>query len=220
MTGADETLAEGQGLCRVTASLVLKASPTAIELGAGDMAIMVALNAAHHINRHAPVDDFIAVALPGIRKGYGEPTPGFEIVAYGSPERLTALLECDGIRTLLRRGIITHPEILPCAIVEGTKGTAFVRDRREEKKSTGGRARQARRDAKRAAHIAQTAGQYAPVQPARPADFTSVVTLNYSTRPVFVRTVPGIYSGALTVSTFGLSGAAQMAVLPILLDAA
>lgn len=208
----------GQGQCRATASLLLRATPSAIDLGAGGMAVAVGLNAVHHVNRHAPHDDFLAVSLPGIEKGYSDPTPGFEIEVFGSAERLAKLIATDGIAQLMRRGALARPEVMDFEVMEGEPGTAFVRDRREERKSPGGRARQARRDARRADVIAETKGRHAPSGKPRKANFSQVVTLHYGTRPIFVRTVTGTCSGDILVSTYGFSSSEAPSVLPVQLD--
>ena len=211
-------LTAGQGRCRVAASVSLKAAPSAVHLGAGDMALMGCLNALHHVNRHAPVDDFLAAALPGLHKTHAGLMPGHELVVFGSPERIDMLIGTEGVGRLVKRGALLQPEASTLDDVNGEGGMAFVRDRREERKTPGARARQARRAARRATHISETAGKHGRAGPARKADFTGLITLHYGDTPLFVRAVAGICASEIQVSTYGFSTAGEIAALPLSLD--
>ena len=132
------SLNEGQGRCQGTARLVIKPVQAVIELGAGPDLLGRTLNAIHHANRHGPVGDFIAVALPQMRMGRNCMLPGHEIEVIGSETSLTTLLGLEGIVLLKRRGMLVDTEIEKVAAEPGMPGAAYIRDRTSEKHTPDG----------------------------------------------------------------------------------
>jgi hypothetical protein len=90
----------GKGRCLGTARLLIRPVQAVIELGAWDDMAMKALNAVHHLNRHADIEDFVAVALPAMSMGRSVMRTGHEIELIGSESSLGALIQLEGIQSL------------------------------------------------------------------------------------------------------------------------
>lgn len=206
-------LSSGAGLCPATSQLSLRASKPAIELGAVVDVIHIALNTIHHANRHGRIDDRIAVALPGFHLQRGAACPGHEVVAFGSEEALLRLCALEGVQKLLRRGMIAEPDLAEVFRVSQLPGTAWLRDRREERRSPGAVRRALARAARRGKPMFQDVET-------RETD-AGLLSLRYGDAKVNVRVVEGDVTDApLMVGTYGFSSGLTPAVLPIRLDRA
>ena len=201
----------GGGICRADALLSLRPTPAVVEMGALGDVMHTTLNAAHHANRHGSADDRLAVALPGLHIHRGRARPGQEVVLYGSEEALNRFLALDGVQTLLRRGMIAAPEILPCWYAAGEPGTAFLRDRSTARLSPGALRRAQARALRR--------GGIPRPQAEGDAPDPSVLALHYGAAVVHVRAmVATVTAQPLLVSTYGFSSGQAPAVLPIALS--
>ncbi|MDO8985953.1 hypothetical protein [Cypionkella sp.] len=206
------TLNAGQGLCMAQVRLLIRPVRAAIELGAAGDVLAAALRAVHHANRHGSPEDFIAIAFPQMRMGRETMLPGNDLELLGSEASLAGLLDLDGIKTLQRRGMIEPHEIAESFAELGQEGAAYVRDRACEKHTAGW----LRRSAARAERRAKPLGK--PVKP-RSNDIKSLV-LQHGETVLHIREFLGVYGVApLMVSTYGLSGAAHPAILPVYPDA-
>ncbi len=211
MTGALNT---GKGRCRGTARLLVKPVRAVIELGALQDVITSTLNCVHHANRTGDTDDFIAVALPQMHKGRDAMRLGHEIELIGSDASLTRLDTMDGIATLRRRGMIEAIGIGETWADPGTDGAAYVRDRSGEKYTAGW----LRRSAARAERRGKPLGKR--LKHAQGHDQGSLA-LFYGNVVIHVREVVAeLTDASLLVSTYGFSGTASPAVLPVRPDSA
>lgn len=202
----------GQGLCLAQARLLIRPVRAAIELGAGADVLAAALRAVHHANRHGSPEDFIAIAFPQMRMGRETMLPGDDLELLGSEASLAAFQALDGVKTLVRRGMIEPHEISDSYAEIGQEGAAYLRDRACEKHTPGW----LRRSAARAERRGKPLGK--PVKPR--ADDQKTLVLQHGDAVLHIREVLGTYSGApLMVSTYGLSGAAALAILPVYPDA-
>ncbi|WP_376871226.1 hypothetical protein [Albirhodobacter sp. R86504] len=184
----------------------------AIELGAGGDVLATALRAVHHANRHCPREDFVAIAFPKMRMGRAMMLPGDDLELLGSETSLAAFQALDGTKTLERRGMIEPFEIGESFAEIGQEGAAYLRDRSCERHTAGW----LRRSAARAERRGKPLGK--PVEPR--ANDTKTLVLQHGDAVLHVREVLGIYTGApLMVSTYGLSRAGELAVLPVYADA-
>ena len=198
----------GKGRCRGTARLPLTPVQAVIELGAAQDLLMKALNAVHHANRHADPDEFIAVALPGMRMGRSCMMPGFGLELIGSERALATYLDLEGPASLRRRGMILPAEIEEVRPEPGAAGTAYVRDRASAKRTPGWVRRSRARAERRGVEVGK------PVR-VTGHDLTAL-TLYYGRTVVHVRQVPGLITGEpLLVNTYGFSSAGAPAVLPV-----
>ena len=201
-------LNSGKGHCPGTARLLIRPTRSAEELGAGPDVLLAALNAVHHLNRHAAPDDFIAVALPGMREGREGLLPGHEAELIGSREALGRLLTIEGVQLLFRRRMIGPALIGDITLESGVIGAAYVRDRTCEKSSTGWKRRREAR--------AERRGFDPKPGPKRrgPAPQSALLPLNGA--PLRVRELIGTVSDApLIVSTYGFSTTGSPTILPV-----
>ncbi|WP_275791597.1 hypothetical protein [Pararhizobium gei] len=202
-------LNEVKGRCRGTARLLIKPVRAVIELGAAQDVLAAALRAVHHANRHASPEDFIAVALPMMRMGRDTMLPGDEVELLGSDASLQALLALDGIVTLRRRGMLTEPAVMEAYCEPGLDGVAYIRDRACEKHTPGWVRRSQRRAEKRGKPLGK------PVK--LRANDTETLLLTHGDTVLHIREQLGTVSDApLMVSTYGFSGTAAPAILPVL----
>lgn len=203
----------GQGRCRSTARVLMRPVRAAIELGAAEDVLNAVLRAVHHANRHGSADDFMAVAFPGMRMGRNVMLPGHDLELIGSVASLENLLGLEGIQTLKRRGMIETPDIGEVFFEPGMIGAAYVRDRSCEKHTPGW----IRRSKARAERRGKSLGKEIKAKNHDPKR----LTLAQGNTILHIREVPGAYEGTdLMVSTYGLSAAANPAILPVLSDTA
>lgn len=203
-----DDLNNGKGRCRGTARLRITPVQAVIELGASRDVLVKALNAVHHANRHGDPDDFIAVALPGMKMGRNCMLPGHEIDLIGSEASLSAFLDLEGPKSLQRRGMLVAPEVEETFMDNGMPGAAYVRDRSCEKHTPGW----VRRSRARAERRGKPVGK--PVR-LRGSDL-SALALHFGDSVVHLRQVVGEISKAqLRVSTYGFSSSGAPAILPV-----
>lgn len=202
-------LNSGQGRCRATAHLLIRPTISAIELGAGPDVITSAVKAAHHLNRHASPDDFVAIALTGMRRGREGVLPGHELELIGSPDALTRFLTLEGVEILFRRRMISPTAVQELTFTPGTVGAAYVRDRASEKLSSGW--------ARRAAARAERNGfSFVPKAAPRHGRVEDTALISLGKTPLRIREVVGTVTGGdLVVSTYGLSYGGSPAILPV-----
>lgn len=206
-------LAAGAGLCPATFQLSVRPVKAVIELGGLRDVIHTALNAAHHANRQGGDADRIAVALPGLHLRRGVARPGHEVVLFGSEAALGRYLALDGVRTLLRRGMVAGMEIAEALRDPGTPGTAYLRDRAAARRSPGAVRRALARAERRGKPMVQGIDTRAPAP--------DLLALHYGDAVVHLRELAAPVTDApLLVSTYGFSSPAAPAVLPILPDRA
>ena len=152
MASEQKTLNFGLGQCQATERLVVYVSPTALSLGALGDVMQRILAVVHHANRQANLDDFIAVALPGMNKGARGVRSGKYIELLATSESLEKLMKQNGFQLLLNRQMIRQPFIDEPTQKIGELGCAWCRDRSSEKYTPGwikrSRARAARRGIK------------------------------------------------------------------------
>lgn len=205
-------LNQGPGLCQATHRVLIAPVRAVIELGASGDVRQQTLNAVHHANRHGPVDDYIAVALPQMRPGRYVMQPGHEIELIASEAALTAFLALDGPARLRRRGMIEAVEVDPSYMEPGMSGAAYVRDRAAEKYTDGWVRRSRARAQRRGKPVAP---------PARVRDpDPRALALYYGQAVVHVRQmIATVTDEPLRVSTYGFSRATAPAVLPVWPDA-
>jgi len=211
-----ERLNEGKGRCHGTARLLIKPVQAVIELGAAGDVREKALDAVHHANRHGSVKDFIAVALPTMRMGRNCMLAGHEIELIGSEASLGTLSDLDGVKSLIRRGMVQPLEIDEAFLEPGEIGAAYVRDRRCEKYTSGWLRRNKARADRRGKPWQEKSAKV------RGNDLTAL-SLRYGNAVLHVRQVIAEMTDApLMISTYGFSSPAsnQMAVLPVYPDAA
>jgi hypothetical protein len=203
-------LNSGQGRCQGTARLLIRPTVSAIELGAGPDIITSAVKAVHHLNRHAPLDDFVAIALTGMRKGREGVLPGHELELIGSRDALTQFLALEGAQLLFRRRMIGTTAVRDLTLTPGTVGAAYVRDRSCEKLNSGWECRAAARAARRGVDFTPK-----PVPRHVRAEDTALISLGRT--PLRIREIVGVVTGGdLIVSTYGLSYGDFPAILPVL----
>lgn len=206
-------LSAGMGLCRATAQLSVRPVRAVIELGAVADVIHAALNAAHHANRQGDPDEMIAVALPGLHLHRGVARPGHEVMLFGSEDALGRYMDLDGVRTLVRRGMVAAFDVTEAWPEAGAPGTAYLRDRSVARPGP---------SALRRLHArAERRGVAGPdrIEPRAP-DLT-VLALHYGPSVVHVRELEAQVTDApLRVSTYGFSAPGTPAVLPIQPDGA
>jgi hypothetical protein len=204
----EDHLNVGKGRCHGTAQLLLKPVKAVIELGAAPDFMQKVLNAVHHANRQGAPDDFIAVALPTIRKGRYALIQGTEVELFGSPASLSAFMGLEGVLSLKHRGMVECLEVMEVLAGLGDLGAAYVRDRACEKHTAGW----IRRSKARAERRGKTLGKSIKLR----ADDTSALMLTYGETVVHVREVLDVMSDTpLMVSTYGFSYAGDPAVLPV-----
>lgn len=203
----------GAGLCPATFQLSVRPMKAVIELGAVGEVIHAALNAAHHANRQGGEADRIAVALPSLHLRRGVARPGHEVVVFGSEGALGRYLALEGMRTLVRRGMVAELEIVETFRDLGAPGTAYLRDRAAARRSPGAVRRALARAERRGKPMAQTI----ETRPAPP----QLLALHYGDAVVHLRELAAeVAEAPLLVSTYGFSSPTAPAVLPILPDRA
>lgn len=202
-----DTLNARAGRCIGTASLSIRPVQAVIELGATADVISKALNAIHHANRHGDVQDFLAVALSDMKKERDHMITGHDIEVFGSTASLSSLLNLDGLQLLQRRGMIRDAEIKEVHVDVGETGSAWVRDRKREKKTEGWE-RRARARAERNGHTFKERKKGHPYE-------QDLLMIMYGTTPIHLRKVDGEMSDTpLMVSTYGFSSPQSPAILP------
>lgn len=198
----------GKGRCHGTARLFVAPVHAVIELGASQDLLSKALSAVHHANRHADPDDFIAVALPGMRMGRNCMMAGHEIELIGSEASLSAYLSLEGPASLQRRGMLITTEIEKAYMDVGAPGAAYIRDRSCEKRTPGW----IRRSQARAERRGKNLGKPVRVR----GNDLSALALHYGQAVVHVRQVAGeISEKPILVSTYGFSSSGAPAILPV-----
>lgn len=201
----------GQGLCRGTARLLIKPHRAVIELGAAEDVLTKALNAVHHANRHAPSDDFIAVALPEMHKGRTGALPGHEIELIGSQDSLGGLLALDGIAVLRRRGMLMDLQVEEVFFEAGMTGAAYVRNQSSVKETEGWIRRNKDRSVRRGSPLPE-----AGLKPRRRTPEVEFVALSYGDIRIRIQEVVGEFTGEpMSVSTYGFSRESSPAILPV-----
>lgn len=206
-------LSAGVGLCPVTAQLSLRAAKGAVELGALADVVHIVLSAVHHFNRHGRDDDRIAVAFPGLHLHRGAARSGQEIVLFGSEGALQRYLAIEGVRSLVRRGMVRELDIAAASREAGAPGVAYLRDRATERRNPGAVRRALARAARRDKPMFQDVET-------READ-ARLLALRYGDVVLHVRELTAQMTEApLLVGTYGFSASAAPAVLPILPDSA
>lgn len=199
-----------KGRCQGTACLAVRPVKAVVELGAGQDVVNPVLKAAHQVNRHGSIDDFIAVSFPSMYRSRTGMSSGYEIELYGSEQSLAAFLELEESMMLVRRGMVVQPTIEEAYFDEGMEGTAFIRDRLHEK-STAGWARRAKaRAARRGKHWVEKKFSH--------QQNSSVLSLHYGSKVINIRQQTGFISDKpMLVSTYGFSSsnADGAVVLPV-----
>ena len=209
MTGA---LNIGKGRCQGTARFLVRPVKAVIELGALQDVLTAALNCVHHSNRTGDVEDFVAVALPQMRKGREGMIAGHEVELIGSETALRRLSTMEGMAKLRRRGMIEDAEIGEVWMETGETGAAYARARVGEKYTEGW----IRRTAARAERRGKPLGK--KLRRMRGED-TDSLGLHYGGTVVHVREIHGAFSDApIMVSTYGFSSPVSPAVLPVVPD--
>jgi hypothetical protein len=204
-------LSAGAGLCPATFQLSVRPVKAVIELGALGDVIRTALNAAHHANRQGGEADRIAVALPGLHLRRGVARPGQEVVLFGSEAALGCYLTLEGVRTLLRRGMVAGMEIVETFRDPGAPGTAYLRDRAAARRSPGAVRRALARAERRGKRMAQDIETRAPAP--------DLLVLHYGDAVAHIRELAApVTEAPLLVSTYGFSSPVAPAVLPIVSD--
>jgi len=203
------TLNTGAGRCRPTHQLSIRPVQAVIELGALADVVHTALNAAHHANRRGNPDDRIAVALPDMHVHRGIARPGHEVVLFGTDAALAIYLDLDGVKRLVRRGMVKDLEMNEAFSVPGGRGTAYVRDRRAAKRRPCAIRRARERAARRGVKLSDELQQTRHPDPA-------LLALHFGSAVIHVREIEAaIDDQPLLVNTYGFSSAVTPAVLPI-----
>lgn len=199
----------GPGPCQATARLLIKPVRAVIELGAAGDVLAATLRAVHHANRHGASDDFIASALPMMRKGREAVLPGNELELIGSEASLAALQGLEGMVTLKRRGMLEDTEISEVYFEPGMRGAAYVRVRSCEKGTAGWTRRSLARAQRRGVQV------WKPLRKVRP-DETGLLVIRHGDTVLHIRQEIAPYTGSgLLVSTYGLSAESNPAILPV-----
>lgn len=210
---AQPQLNQGQGRCFGTAQMHVTPVRAVIELGAYDDVLAQAMGAVHHANRHAALDDFIALAFPAMRAAQGEMVPGEQIQLIGSASALDVFYRLEGVQQLIRRGMIVPPAIEAVSMQVGEPGVGFVRYRRNEKRASGWVRRERARAERRGVSTEKLS-----VRSGRSPNGDSVRPLGLpcGNAMLNIRRVDGAYTDdPLFVSTYGLSAASSPSILPI-----
>lgn len=212
-------LSSGVGICVPTHRIDVRAVRAVIELGAVPDVVAGFASGLHHANRRSSDGGRIALALPDLRGGPGAPRAGHVLTAFGAPDDLDRLIGTDAFATLVRRGMVGAPEIVPVE-PSGSVGTAFVRDRSIDRLSRGGRARAARRAERRgrtgpAPTFERTAVHEAMLR--RPT-----VRIVVGKVPLSVMAVEGAFDpdAVLEVSSYGLTSLDGPGILPVVVSPA
>lgn len=201
----------GNGRCMGAARLLIRPVQAVIELGAAGDLLAAALRSVHHANRHGSTDDFIAVALPGMRMGRKAMLPGHDLELIGSEASLGTLLALDGIAALKRRGMLQDMEVSETFADPGMTGAAYIRDQSRVKHTSGWIRRSKARAERRSKHLGK------PVK-IRAHD-TSMLVLTHGDAVLHIREFTGLISDAyLMVSTYGFSRSGTPAILPVFPD--
>lgn len=213
MTGALNT---GKGRCPGTARLLVQPVQAVIELGASGDVRTKLLNAVHHANRHGAEEDFIAVSLPSMRMGRNCALPGHDIELIGSEASLAALINLDGVQSLIRRGMLQELQVDEVEVTLDEIGAAYVRDRSCEKHTSGWLRRNKARAERRGKAWSEWSAQVK-------RNDLSTLALPYGSTVLHIRQILARMTDApLMVSTYGFSspGPDHQAVLPVYPDAA
>ena len=213
----EDGLKSNLGVCTPDAILQIKPYREILDLGAAPDIFRAFFGAVHRANRHSKTG-FAALSLPGSQSGYGIHALGDVLSIIGDETVLQTVLDDDMVRKLIRRDMF-RARIRDLDAKNVNTGTYLVRDRRLEKVSTGGAARKARRDARRAAHIASTKGTAGPAA-AKPIRLNDILGRGFMTygpqRKLSFISGRAPYSGdEIKVNTYGMSIPSCPAVLPV-----
>jgi len=207
-------LSAGKGTCPLESMLVVDMDAQSLEMGLGKTLLKVIFNAAHRINRHSRTDDFVALQLPdlGSRAGVkGIDTAGSRVCLFGRRSTLDKVIQdLDFLRFEKRQSL----EFTFGKIPADCQARALVRNRACEKFSPGRAKRDAARRERRQAHITATSGQYSDNRKARPQrDFH--IQLDSGVCLDILAVDGGPLATEVSVSTYGLSSAAEPQFLPL-----
>jgi hypothetical protein len=205
-----------KGLCSPAATLQITPYREILDLGAAPELMRMVFGAVHSVNRNSTTT-YAAICLPGASRHRGLMQIGSRFVVVGSEEILNAVQNTDGFQTLKRRGLF-HSSLRETQFEIGDTGSYLARTRKGDA-GRGKSARQARRDARRAAHIARTRG-------AAPDPKPSAIELPDTLGSGFVRLgqdkVIGFTAGKaawtgedVVVNTYGLSVPSKLSVMPV-----
>ena len=206
-----EDLVVGKGICLCAVSIFMEPTRTALSLGAGADMLWALLKAVHHVNRRGDLDDFLAIALPfmQMRRGFMQPGDGIEV--FGSEKSLISLLSSDRVQIAIRRGLADYPDMEEVSFIS-EHGTAFIRDRSNEKLTPGWIRRRRRRAAGR--------GKPWTKDPKVLSHDGAVLKLDYGKTVLGIRSESGLVSknGILKVNTYGFSTSESAAYLPVIME--
>jgi len=210
-------LNNGLGLCKVEGRLALTLSTAAAQLGAAPDALRSIFSAVHSVNRRAKADERAALVLPELSRGYGIAMLGQAVEIFGSEAILADLLMEERIQKLKLRGMLSgRLRIMPVDLQPGAVGCFLARTRKGEDKTSAAAERQARRDARRAEHIAATAGAARGRPAVAPTSLDRDCFLRLDGGLVMhMARGQGIWTGApVEVCTYGLSRSGTPCILP------
>lgn len=222
----NQALNSGKGMCKGTAFLSILPSKAALEMDAAFDVVMGTLQAVHHINRHASLDDFIAVSLPFIHDhhtfGPGKQHPssklGVELLA--SETALETLTSCEGMISLKKRGGIAALHIASPMIDVGDVGVAFVRERARAKHlSPSEKRRSEKRVEKQKKWFEANKAEAAAIRyhPSKTKHNDSLLALHYGTSIITIKCVEGVVRpGPFEVTTYGYSSPVNPSFLPVI----
>lgn len=215
MSNAD--LVEGIGTCHPKFRLRFAPAAEALQMGAGPDIYRGIFAAVHHANRRSTRDDLAAIVLPGARvtgevakgeQGFGD--LGNTVVVFGSEDLLKRIESDSRLAKYIDNGAL-KTRLREVDAEEGEEGVALTRIRSWEKKTEGWRRRNDARRARRAEHIAATAGTQEGY--AKPARRDLFVQMDHASLDLAVHR--GVYrGGSVEVNTYGLSRQGQPAFLP------
>lgn len=209
-------LNSGLGICTPSHRLVITPTRATAELGAFPDLLQEVFAATHRVNRHSASAGYAAICLPQAGAGRGLQALGEEIALLGKEQLLQAILSDEKLLRLRRRGMFTG-QVENHDFKSITAGHVLLRSRQIEDRVVGGQRlnRQARRDARRAAHITATSGQFAANQkPQKPERLTGFVTLKEGPRIDFIARRAEYTGLPIMVSSYGLSRLNTLSVLP------
>jgi hypothetical protein len=189
--------------------LLIQPVRAVIDLGAANDMLNAAFRAVHHANRHGAPDDFIAAALPLMRKGRERVLPGHDLELIGSPNSLRGLLNLEGMVILKRRGMLENIEISEVYHEPGMTGAAYIRVRSSQQGTAGWIRRSLARAERRGVPVGN------PMRRVQP-DETGLLVLRHGDAVLHIREKVAPYTGEkLMVSTYGFSAETAPAILPI-----
>ncbi|WP_411839798.1 type I-F CRISPR-associated endoribonuclease Cas6/Csy4 [Paracoccus sp. ME4] len=216
MDQVTKELAGGLGVCTPSHRLIINASSATTELGAFPDLHREVFAALHRVNRHSGASGYVAICMPDAAEGRGIEAMGNRFVLFGTEELLQAVLDDRNLAALSRRGMfrgrIREQDTDPAG-----SGMVLMRTQARVKHipDSGLAARRARRDARRAAHIAETKGRFGPSdKPAKPPRITGYVMLRPGLRIDLISESRPWTGETILVNSYGLSTMTAPAVLP------